>query len=205
MKSFFLALAAGMAVSVIPAKGAGEAAGKARTFPSLDLMHESYTADFASRPGFGASRVIFLPPQDFLTLDGGTYRFAAPDLLGLADEPVAYTRRHPAETIAVADLSRKESRARLQRRPLTDDELRAVAELRRGQNLVTLPKQVAVPTEHGTNHVAGLLAVGALRARAQCAECHDVKEGTLLGAFAYTLVPTNSVAPRTFAVVTAKP
>ena len=31
--------------------------------------------------------------------------------------------------------------------------------------------------------------VGALRATAACAKCHEVSVGTLLGAFSYTLVP----------------
>lgn len=165
---------------------------RARTFTDMDKMHDAFFKDFASKPGFGASRIAFLPPQDFITLNGQTYRFHAPNLLGLEDEPIAYQRPW-GDIISVAALSKKESRAMLKRRQLTADETRAVAELRNGKSLVTVPKQIAVRGEHGaTNIVDGVLAVGALRAKAQCAECHQVKEGALLGAFAYTLVPTNS-------------
>lgn len=164
-----------------------------RHFGSLSDMHAAYVTDFASKPGFGASRMVFLPPQDFLTHAGETYRFGTPDLIGLEDKPTAYHASH--SLITVADLSRKEARAHLRRRALSDDETLAVAELRAGKDTVTLPKQVGVLTVAGTNEVTGMLAVAALRATAKCAECHQVPEGTLLGAFAYTLVPTNGVAP----------
>ena len=173
---------------------------KTRTFSGLDSMHDTYFNDFASKPGFGASRIMQLPPLDYLTLNGETYRFAAPDLLGLEDEPIAY-KRPWGDIITAAQMSKKESRALLKRRQLTEVESRAVAELRNGKNLVTVPGLIAVKSEHGTNNVAGLLAVGALRAKAQCAECHQVKEGTLLGAFSYTLVPTNTVTPRVLATL----
>ncbi len=171
----------------------------ARTFTDLSKMHDAYFNDFASKPGFGASRIQFLPPQDYFTLNGETYRFAAPDLLGLEDEPLAYMRPW-SETITMTVVSKKESRALLKRRALTAAETRAVAELRAGKELVTVPGLLAIKTEHGTSTVAGLLAVGALRAKTHCAECHQCKEGTLLGAFSYLLVPTNSFAPRTLAV-----
>jgi hypothetical protein len=174
---------------------------RARTFTNMEKMHDAYINDFASKPGFGASRVVHLPPQDFFTHHGQTYRFHAPNLIGLEDEPIAYQRPW-GEIISVAALSKKESRAMLKRRQLTPEETRAVAELRAGKSLVTLPKQIAVRGEHGTtNIVDGVLAVGALRAKAQCAECHQVKQGTLLGAFAYTLVPTNSTPPSVLATL----
>ncbi|MBI3874977.1 MAG: hypothetical protein HY300_03240 [Verrucomicrobia bacterium] len=180
----------------------GNLRAKTRNFTGLDSMHDTYFNDFASKPGFGASRIQFLPPQDYLTLNGETYRFAAPDLLGLEDEPIGY-KRPWGDIITAAQMSKKEARVRLKRRQLTEVELRAVAELRSGKNMVTVPGFVAVRAEHVTNNVAGLLAVGALRAKTQCAECHQCKEGTLLGAFSYTLVPTNSIVPRVLAAATA--
>ncbi len=164
-----------------------------RHFTSLTEMHAAYVTDFASKPGFGASRIVFLPPQDFLTEGGETFRFGTPNLIGLEGEPTAYQSTH--SLITVADLSRKEARAHLRRRALRDEETLAVAELRAGKDTVTLPKQVGVRTAAGTKEATGMLAVGALRATAKCAECHQVPEGTLLGAFAYTLVSTNGVAP----------
>jgi len=170
-----------------------------RTFISLDKMHDTYFDDFSKKPGFGARRIQYLPPVDYLTLGDETYRFAVPDLLGLEDEPLAYVRR--TYVIQLRDLTNHTSRAALARRPLTPMEVRAVAELRDGKDISVIARTVAVRTAHGTNEVAGLLAVGALRAKAQCAECHQVKEGTLLGAFSYTLVPTNMVAPRVLATL----
>lgn len=167
--------------------------GTVRTFTSLGTIHDSYSDDFAKKPGFGSSRILYLPTQDFFTLNGEGYRFGSPDLLGLEDEPIAY-QRLAFENITMAVVSKKELRSRLQRRPLTAAEFSAVAELRAGKDLVTMPTPVELVTEHGTNRITGLLAVGALRAKAQCAECHQVKEGTLLGAFSYTLVPTNTTA-----------
>ena len=174
---------------------------KTRTFTNFDTMHDAYFDDFAKKPGFGASRIMYLPPRDYFTLNGETYRFAAPDLLGLEDEPVGYQRPWGAN-ITAAVMSKKESRAALKHRTLTSAELSAVAELREGKNLVTMTQPLALVGKHGTNYVTGVLAVGALRAKAQCAACHQVKEGTLLGAFSYTLVPTNTVAPSVLATTT---
>lgn len=161
-----------------------------RRFASLNEMHAAYVTDFASKPGFGASRMMFLPQQDFLTHAGETYRFGTPDLIGLEGTPTAYHAPH--NLITVADLSRKEARAHLRRRALSDGETLAVTELRQGKNLVTLPTMVPVLTPAGTDEVTGVLAVAPLRATAKCAECHQVPAGTPLGAFAYTLVPANN-------------
>ena len=130
------------------------------------------------------------PVQDQLMLGGFTYQFAAPDLIGLEDKPLAYHRRF--EMVTMADITNRTSRAGLITRPLTAEEALAVAELRGGKNIAVLPIQTSIVTSRGTNEVAGLLAVGALRARLECAQCHQCKEGTLLGAFSYRLVPTNT-------------
>ncbi len=63
-------------------------------------------------------------------------------------------------------------------RPLVEFEQRALAKLAGGTNLVT--------EQTGTE----FRAVGALRSVEQCRGCHDVPDGTLLGAFTYRLRPT---------------
>lgn len=63
-------------------------------------------------------------------------------------------------------------------RPLVEFEQRAIAELAGGTNLVT--------EQTGTE----FRAVGALRSVEQCRGCHEVPDGTLLGAFTYRLRPT---------------
>ena len=164
-----------------------------KRFESLESMQDAYFSLFRSKPGFGASRIQTFPPHDEVTLGGYTYQFTSPDLIGLEDEPLAYHRR--LEMISMAELTNRTSRASLQRRPLTADETRAVAELRTGKNMAAFPIPIGIVTPQGTNEVTGLLAVGALRARTECAQCHQCKEGTLLGAFSYQLVPKNAAPP----------
>jgi hypothetical protein len=60
-------------------------------------------------------------------------------------------------------------------RPLTDFEAKALQALREGEEVVT---------EATANEVR---MVGAVRAAKQCTACHEVKRGTLLGAFSYDL------------------
>ena len=179
----------GNAAPIRPPKPPGKTP---KRFESLEAMQDAYFSLFRTKPGFGASRILTFPVEDQLMLDGYTYQFAAPDLIGLEDEPLAYRRR--LEMISMAELTNRTSRARLQTRPLTADEVRAVAELRAGRNLAVFPARLPVVTLLGTNEVAGLLAVGALRARTECVKCHQCAEGALLGAFSYQLVPTNPTA-----------
>ena len=51
--------------------------------------------------------------------------------------------------------------------------------------------------------VPAVLVIGALRAKATCARCHECPEGTLLGAFSYTLRPASSLPG--FALPTVSP
>jgi hypothetical protein len=60
-------------------------------------------------------------------------------------------------------------------RPLTGFEAKALKALRQGEEVVT----EATPNE--------IRMVGAVRAAKQCTTCHEVKRGTLLGAFSYDL------------------
>lgn len=166
-----------------------------KSFANLAAAHAAYTKDFTEKPGFGSSRMWFLPMQDFAIVDGKTYHFNSPDLLGLENVPVAYQRAGGIQNLSVAVMSKKELRTRLTRRPLTIVESNAVVQLRAGKDLVTSPERVTYVFEgREAGRVNGIHAVGALRAQANCAQCHGVKEGTLLGAFSYTLVPTNALA-----------
>ncbi len=60
-------------------------------------------------------------------------------------------------------------------RPLSEFEGRGLGALRAGEDVMT---------EATTNHIRML---GALRASAQCLDCHQVRRGDLLGAFSYDL------------------
>jgi len=170
-----------------------------RNFASLALAHAAYTEDFAKKPGFGSSRIMFLPGQDYVTVAGKAYLFSTPELVGLENEPVVYRRTGGVQNITVAIMSKAELRSRLTRRALTSVESNAVVQLRAGKDLVTHKEQVPVYALNGSEsgHAVGIRAVGALRAQEGCAHCHGVKEGTLLGAFSYALTPTNLVAMST--------
>ena len=172
-------------------------------FASPEAMHAAYAERFRTAPGFGMSRVIQIGPRFELMARGDkTYQFTTPDLIALENQPKVY--RGGTELVGMAVITNKTARVRLKTRALTTEETKAVAELRAGSDLALLAVMTAVPGEHpegqdSSPEVPGLLVVGALRAKATCAECHQVKEGTLLGAFAYTLVPTNAVSGRAFA------
>lgn len=170
--------------------------GAGRTFETFASAHSVYTEDFAKKPGFGSGRMFFLPPQDYVTVAGQTYRFSTPELVGLENEPVVYQRSGGIQEISVAIMSKAELRSSLKRRALTSVESNAVVELRAGKDLVTHKEQVPVyafgDIEQGT--AMGIRAIGALRAAENCAHCHGVPKGALLGAFSYALTPTNLVA-----------
>lgn len=161
-----------------------------RRFDSAEAMHTDHIHRFETAPGFGMSRIMVMPRASELTLAYETYLVPKPDLIALEDKVVAYIS--PFEMISVAALTNRTSRARLQKRPLSELETKAIASLREGRNLVVQPTKFPMETLQGTQEISGLLAVGALRAKASCAKCHEVAEGTLLGAFSYKLYQTST-------------
>jgi hypothetical protein len=180
--------------ALLPAHGYGK---PERRFDSAEAMHTDHIHRFETAPGFGMSRVMVMPRASELTLAYETYLVPKPDLIALEDKVVAYNS--PIEMISVASLTNRTTRARLQTRPLTELETKAIASLREGRNLVVQPTTFPMLTLQGTQEISGLLAVGALRAKASCAKCHEVAEGTLLGAFSYKLYQTAAVAPKVVA------
>jgi len=183
------AKAAASAPAFLTAHGYGK---PDRRFDSAEAMHADHFHRFETAPGFGMSRIMVMPRASELTLAYETYLVPKPDLIALEDKPHAYIS--PFEMISVAGLTNRTSRARLQKRPLTELETKAIASLREGRNLVVQPTKFPMLTLQGTQEISGLLAVGALRAKASCAKCHEVVEGTLLGAFSYKLYQTGTAA-----------
>ena len=171
-----------------------------RRFDSAEAMHADHIHRFETAPGFGMSRVMVMPRASELTLAYETYLVPKPNLIALETKPVAY--KSPIEMISVASLTNRTMRARLQTRPLSELETKAIASLREGRNLVVQPAKFPMETLNGTREISGLLAVGALRAKASCAKCHEVAEGTLLGAFSYTLYQTGTFAQQAIANAT---
>lgn len=166
-------------------------------FQSPEAMQAEFVRRFEASPGFGLSRVVrpvFLAPTPMLVWNGATYQVAPPELLGLEDEPIAYAPREHGHRYYVnndTNVTRRELRKHFIHRPLTALETNAVFALREGRDLIVLTNRVVTP-EAAVERLAtapDLFVLGALRAGKSCAQCHQCKEGTLLGAFAYSLTP----------------
>ena len=166
-------------------------------FSSPAAMQAEFVRRFESSPGFGVSRVglpQFLAPAPSLVLNDATYRVVPPTLLGLEDEPMAYvlaTQLSHRFFTTRTNLTRREIRKMFTHRPLTLLESNAVVALQNGHDLVVLTNQIRGPEAEFNRLLTppDLLVVGALRAKTDCAACHQCKENTLLGAFAYSLSP----------------
>lgn len=168
-----------------------------RRFDSAEAMHADHFHRFETAPGFGMSRVLVMPSTSELTLAYDTYRVPKPDLIALEGEPFAY-RSPGMDMVSMASLTNRTIRARLQTRDLSALEAKAIVSLREGRNLVVQPAKLLLPTlQDQKRELDGLLAIGALRAKASCAKCHEVAEGTLLGAFSYSLFPSTAFAGQT--------
>lgn len=155
-------------------------------------FHTAHIHEFETTPGMGFSRMIRMPFSTPVTLAGVEYRSSKPDLIALETKPIAY-RSMAGEMIGLRNLTNRLARANLPVRPITAAETSAIAELRDGAHLVQKETTLKVPGGYGTVDVSGLLVVGALRAKATCARCHECPEGTLLGAFSYHLRPASSL------------
>ncbi len=162
----------------------------------LEKMHAEHLQFFARSPGFGVSRVPRMPSYATVNLAGTVYTVVRPDLIALETKPVAY--RNPGEDgVSMAMLTNKTVKAQLQTRAISDEESRAILELREGKDLVQQPGTMPFLQLPGRASAVGpvipvIRVVGAMRATAGCARCHEVPQGTLLGAFSYTLVPANT-------------
>jgi hypothetical protein len=180
----------GGAKATLPEKEGPSAAGV--RFPSsgsAGQFHATSILVFASREGFGLVRdrdhVAGFRPHQFR----GTPQFGdqGPPRPG---QPVVTPKERwliarlelvsvwKSETPAVyssGNLPRMQELKAAKTRPLTDFEAKALKALREGEEVVT---------EATTNEIH---MVGAVRAAKQCTACHEVKRGTLLGAFSYDL------------------
>lgn len=155
-------------------------------------FHAAHIHEFETTPGLGFARMIRMPFSTPVTLAGVEYRSSKPDLIALETKPVAY-RSVAGEMIGLRNLTNRTARASLPVRPITAEENSAIAELREGAHLVRQEATIKARTTNGIADVAALRVVGALRAKATCARCHECPEGTLLGAFSYTLMPVGAV------------
>jgi hypothetical protein len=169
-------------------------------FNSPAVMQAEFVRRFEASPGFGLSRVlrpVFLAPTPALVCNGVTYTVVPPELVALEDEPVVYApHEHAARSRGIStNVTPREVRKLFTHRPLTALETNIVAALRQGRDLVVMNNPVARPeAQFELFAPPGLLVYGALRAGKTCAACHQCDQGTLLGAFAYTLNPVSTAA-----------
>ena len=160
----------------------------------LTKLHTKCFSDFASKPGFGSKRIVYMAGMIEIILGKTTYQVPRPDLIALDGTPVVYKSPGFNRTVKMAALTKRESRSKLQTRTVTKAEQSAVEELRSGQDLVLRPGMVPTGALVFGREADGFRVVGALRANVDCAKCHNCAEGTLLGAFSYTLVPKDKAS-----------
>jgi hypothetical protein len=152
------------------------------TWNTFEEMNTYYTQIFVESRGFGHHRISteFTRKEEYrFTIEGVTYSLRRLQLIGIVkhDTPVVYVSpEHTDINSWVVPVREKLESGTT--RPLNESELKALAELKTGANLVS--------HMHGERAIL----VGALRAdQRNCIECHQVERGTLLGAFEYELDP----------------
>lgn len=169
---------------------------------SFEEMHKVYTQAFVDSEGFGMSRILTFdePGRKSLFVNGVPHRVAGMELIGLMQQqPVAYISNW-------MNITRNQLNV-YEQRNLTEAELAAMTCLQQGGPHVWLPPATgsthasdirydaeslhqqtvnarAIDQEHTEKH--GTLIAG-LTATNSCVNCHDVPEGTLLGAFIYKM------------------
>ena len=141
-------------------------------------LHAYYAERFGSQKGFGSDRIIptiqFHSIYKYSTQDGyGSLLIKNFELLGCSDgKPIVY-----CPDKGFLNFTKKEMKqmAEASRRPVNAFELAGLDKMRAGTDIIV--------KEYGMKAVV----LGALRAKASCAKCHDVNEGELLGALIYTV------------------
>ncbi len=135
--------------------------------------HERAITSFANQKGFGTSR---FRNQKFwndatVIFDGTEFPVRAIHLVGISktNEPVFYLEGRPPK---------KSEINRASKRSLTLSERESFQKLLAGA-------KDSIVTNEGNETVTRIMAP--LVARSECAECHQVSPGTLLGAFIYVM------------------
>lgn len=146
---------------------------------SFDEMHKTYTEAFVNSEGFGMSRLVTFdsPTERRLWVDGHEMRVRKVELIGLmSGTPVAYVNSWMNPL--------RENLDQYEQRSLTLEEQDAFRDLE--NNLPYAWKARDSQTASAEHRDSGRL-IAALRAQTECVACHQVEEGSLLGAFVYTL------------------
>jgi hypothetical protein len=134
----------------------------------LNPLGFGYVRDREHVSGFLSHRLTRVPPKPQSPPEAGSWRFESLDLISLLKypEPVAYVSKHLPQMDELRDAPT---------RPLDEFEAQQLPRLRIGDQLAF---------NQGARRVRML---GAIRARAECLNCHYADTGELLGAFSYDL------------------
>lgn len=178
------------------------AIGRAAPWSSFQEMHDVYTQAFVDSDGFGMRRIAtFSEPQHrLLFVSSEPHAVIGMQMIGLMNgASVAYKSNWINVT--------RESLKHLEQRALTEFENSALTSLEGGKPYVWAPGTADGKEQPGSGSQSvfgektdllkpdsGRLLAG-LRATSACVQCHDVDEGTLLGAFIYELRPIPRPVP----------
>ena len=143
--------------------------------------HQRAINTFVASEGFGIGRLGKRPDfwQEFsIVFENTSYRTAKIRLIGLTPEKGDryFDSSYPPK---------KETLLKAEHRPLTSEESEAVTQLREGKPWTKFLVKPPPKNEYD----ATLRVIAPVFAQKSCLECHDVKEGALLGAFDYWLEP----------------
>lgn len=187
------------------------------TWTSFEAMHDRYTQAFVDSEFFGMNRIMTFdePQYRSLMVNNVPYRVDSMELISvLQNEPVAYANSWTNVTRKRIDI--------YQQRELTEFERASILNLELGEPHTWLPpeappitndfasldtlepnqglsqpndaeQQDSATLQHQSVPATGTL-VAALKADRSCTQCHDVTEGSLLGAFVYHMRPLPNLA-----------
>jgi hypothetical protein len=167
---------------------------------TINALHETTGYYFADREQLGLVR----SPDEVAGFTGHAVDVMWNDELGLhlhagSPQPVpgegaATERWHLNRVELVGLLASDEFRVYVSEHLPAMDELKDVPTRRLDDfELAALPRLLQGETTHTSATPNRIRMLGALRASAQCLECHSVREGDLLGALSYELVRTPKV------------
>ena len=142
---------------------------------SLERLHTDRVEKFVEQVAFGVRRVLMMPKIETKKLPvdstGKTYVIDRMDLIGLLPGKEPIVRLATGINHAL-----REEKKVVSTRALDEFEAQAVADLNKRGLVWKLSE-------------SDVRMVGALRASQDCLSCHKGKEGDILGAFSYRMVP----------------
>ncbi|MCM8527098.1 MAG: DUF3365 domain-containing protein [Lentisphaeraceae bacterium] len=153
---------------------------------NLSAFHDYHVGEFVKAEGFGQRRVIIMPKQIDLVVDGDKYKLRDMKLLSVTDRKKAVVWEFPKRKGGFSkwtSLSRERiENGQMDKRKAVPKELKDLEKLKKGEEWI-----VAKDQRH-------LKIAAPLIGQAACIRCHeDYKEGDFMGAFIYSLTVVDKV------------